>query len=170
MGEGLAAKRPFETGVSGFVGQMRTIQGPVRVVENTWGVGTDLRWAVTDRFGLQGELYAGQSIGTYGGAILQNINLATFSSVHSAGGWGEAYFYLVPECLHTHWGYGIDDPLDGDLAPGQPVRNNTYFANLIWDVSKNVRIAFEVTYRQTAYTVLSNNEGMTFQTQFQWKF
>jgi hypothetical protein len=72
--------------------------------------------------------------------------------------------------LHTHIGYGIDDPLDRDLAPGQPVRNETYFANLIWDVTKHFRIAGEVTYRKTAYTVVPNNDGIGFHTHVQWKF
>jgi hypothetical protein len=43
QGEGLEAKRPFEVGVSGVVGQIRTTQGATRVVADIWGVGTDLR-------------------------------------------------------------------------------------------------------------------------------
>ena len=80
------------------------------------------------------------------------------------------YYYIVPEKLHTHVGYGIDDPLDRDLAPGQPVRNDTIFTNLIWDVSKYIRVAEEFTYRKTAYTVVPNNQGFGFQTQVQFKF
>jgi hypothetical protein len=72
--------------------------------------------------------------------------------------------------LHTHVGYGIDDPLNRDLAPGQPIRNDTWFANLIWDVSKHLRVACEFTYRKTAYTVLPNNEGFGAQAQVQFKF
>ena len=112
----------------------------------------------------------GQALGTYGGGILQSVNAVTKTGVRDSGGWVEVYFYLCPEKLHTHIGYGIDDPLDRDLAPGQPVRNETYFANLIWDVTKHFRVAGEVTYRKTAYTVVPNNDGVGFQTQVQWKF
>src|SRR5262249_20058905 len=65
-GEGPLAKRPFEFGVSGVVGQIRTSVPTIKqVVASVWGLGTDLRWAVTERFGVQGELFAGQTLGTY---------------------------------------------------------------------------------------------------------
>ena len=170
-GEGLEAKRPFEIGVSGVVGQIRnTVPLNRQVVADVWGLGTDLRWAVTERFGVQGELFVGQTLGTYMGGILQNVNASTFAGVHAAGGWIELYYYICPQKLHTHVGYGLDDPLDRDLAPGQPVRNDTFFANLIWDVSKYFRVAEEFTYRKTSYTVVPNNNGFGFQTQVQLKF
>jgi hypothetical protein len=170
-GEGPLATRPFEVGVSGVVGQIRTtVPGKTQVVANVWGLGTDLRWAVTERFGAQGELFAGQTLGTYMGGILQNTNAVTFNGLHAAGGWVELYYYICPHRLHTHVGYGLDDPLDRNLAPGQPVRNDTYFANLIWDVTTYFRVAEEFTYRKTAYTVVPNNEGFGFQTQVQYKF
>jgi len=170
-GEGLAARRPFEVGVSGVVGQIRNTAPFTRqVVADVWGLGTDCRWAITPRCGVQGELFVGQTLGTYMGGILQNVNASTFAGLHTSGGWIEFYYYICPEKLHTHVGYGIDDPLDRDLAPGQPVRNDTYFANLIWNVTKYFQVAEEFTYRKTAYTVLPNNNGFGFQTQVQFKF
>jgi hypothetical protein len=56
------------------------------------------------------------------------------------------------------------------LALGQISRNDTLFANLIWDVTKFFRLGLEVTYRQTDYVVLLNNNGFTVQTQVQFKF
>src|SRR5262249_1757097 len=154
QGEGLQAKRAFEAGVSGLVGQIRTTQGATHVVADVWGLGADLRWAVTLRFGFQAEAFVGQTLGSYTAGILQNVNALTFQAIRAAGGWVEVYYYLCPEKLHTHVGYGIDDPLDRDLAPGQPVRNETYFANLIWDVTKHLRLGAELTYRRTEYTLL----------------
>jgi hypothetical protein len=170
-GEGSEAKRPFEVGVSGVVGQIRTTTPLMtQVVADVWGLGADCRWLIQERFGLQGELFVGQTLGTYMGGILQNINSTTFHGLHSSGGWLELYYYIRPEKLHTHVGYGIDDPLDRDLAPGQPVRNETYFANLIWEPSKHFRLALEFTYRKTEYTVLHNNDGIGIHTQAQLKF
>jgi hypothetical protein len=170
-GEGLTARRPFELGVSGVVGQIRTTTPFARqVVADVWGWGGDFRWAVTERFGVQGEFYTGQALGAYTAGILQNVNIATFKGVHTTGGWLELYYYICPEKLHTHVGYGIDDPLDRDLAPGQPIRNDTWFANLIWDPTKHFRMGFEATYRKTAYTVLPNNQGYGLETQLQFKF
>jgi hypothetical protein len=169
-GQGPEARRPLEFGASGVLGQIRTIALPDRVVADIWGLGTDARWAITPRCGVQGEVFVGETLGTYMGGILQNVNTDTFTGVESVGGWGEMYYYLCPNELHTHIGYGIDDPLDSDLAAIQPLRNETFFANLIWDVTKHFRLAGELNYRKTAYAALLDNEGLSFQTQAQWRF
>ena len=170
-GEGPDAKRPFELGISGLIGQIRTGTPPVKqVIAGVWGLGSDIRWAITERFGAQGEFFVGEALGAYTAGILQNTNFVTFAGVHTTGGWVELYYYLVPEKLHTHWGYGIDDPLNRDLAPGQPLRNDTWFANLIWDIGKHFRTGIEFTYRKTAYSLVANNEGFGLQTQVQFKF
>ena len=110
---------------------------------------------------------------TYNGGILQNVNVSTFEGIHSTGGWGEVFFYWNP-CLHSHAGYGIDDPDDGDLSANpadfQRERNETIFGNLIWDLNQSFRIGFETTYRETDNTSTLDNEGAGFHTQFQWGF
>lgn len=166
---GTTPRRPLEIGVSGVVGQVRTTQlAMFQVVANVWGVGSDLRWKINDRCGIQGEFYAGQGLGNYGGSILQTTNTATFESIRSAGAWGEFWYYLNP-CVHTHLGYGIDDPLDRDTDG--PLRNTTFFANILWDVNKSFRLGFELTRRETAYRApLQDNEGWGFHTQAQWSF
>lgn len=169
--EGLAAARPIEIGVSGVVGQVRSTDlGPVnRVVGDVWGVATDWRLRVGERWGLAGEVFAGQGLGTYGGEILQTVNSATFDTIRGTGGWVELYYYLTA-CVHTHWGYGFDDPIDRDLNVGQAHYNDTIFSNVIWDVTKSVRFGFEFTYRETEYVALPGNEGFGLQGQAQWNF
>jgi hypothetical protein len=168
--EGLAAVRPFEVGISGVVGQMRSTQILVtQVVADVWGLAADYRWRVNDFWGLAGEIFTGQALGTYGGGILQNVNSVTFEGIQATGGWAEIYFYCNP-CLHTHWGFGIDDPLDADLAPGQIALNETFFANLIYDVTKSFRLGFELTLRDTHYVTLPDNDGVGAHWQMQWKF
>ena len=50
---------------------------------------------------------------------------------------------------------GVDDPLDSDLLPGlvaaRPNRNQFVFGNVIWDVTKNLEIGFEVSHFDTSY-------------------
>lgn len=175
QGAGAAAQRPFEWGFSGVVGQLRTSPLPPdpQVVADVWGVGSDLRWRMNDTFGTAAEVYSGQGLGTYNGAILQTVNSDTLQSTRSTGGWCEVYVYLTSS-LHSHWGYGIDDPLDRDvstdpLALGR-IRNETYFGNLLWDVNPTMRLGFEFTWRETAYRVLPDNEGAGFHTQCRWVF
>ncbi|HJZ93667.1 MAG TPA: hypothetical protein VKE40_22520, partial [Gemmataceae bacterium] len=67
-------------------------------------------------------------------------------------------------------GYGIDDPVDGDMGPLSPIRNETYYVTTIWDVTKGFRVGFQVSYLKTAYAVLKDADGFIFQTQFMWKF
>ena len=169
-GTGPLAGQPFELGISGVGGQLRTV--PVfspDVIANVWGVGGDFHWRFSDCMGIRGEIYSGQGLGTYNGAVLQNINLDTLQSIRSNGGWGELFCYWTP-CLHSHLGYGIDDPLDRDLTDTQRSRNETYFGNLLWNVTKTFRLGFEFTWRETAYHTLTDNEGAGFHTQVQWSF
>src|SRR5262249_15341411 len=99
----------------------------------------------------------------------QSVNSATFAGIRTRGMWGEVYYYLNP-CLHTHWGGGFDNPLAADLGLSQASWNETSFANLIWDVTKQLRVGFEVTYRETDYVFLPNNHGTGLHTQMQWSF
>jgi len=170
--EGLAAVRPFEVGVSGVIGQVRNTEIALmgdQVISDVWGAAADYRWRVNDDWGFAGEVFAGQGLGTYGGGVLQTVNSATFETIETVGGWAEIYYYINP-CVHTHWGYGVDNPSDEDVAATQVTRNDTIFSNLIWDVSKSLRVGFELTYRQTEYAVLPANDGFGAHTQIQFKF
>jgi hypothetical protein len=171
-GEGPLAQQPFEVGVSCVIGQVRSITPSPsrRVVADVWGVGADARWKITSRCGVLGEVFAGQALGTYNGGVIQNTNSTTQEGIRTAGGWGEVYFYFVPDKLHSHVGYGVDDPLDRDVAVGQILRNRTAFANIIWDVSRAFRLGLEATWRKTAYKGLKNAEGATVQAVAQWNF
>jgi hypothetical protein len=112
------------------------------------------------------------------GGVLQSINLdsrpqgnSTLRAIRSTGGWLETFVYWTP-CLHSHVGFGIDDPLDRDVAITQRTQNSTFFANAIWDVNQTFRVGFEFAWRETKYRspLIPDNEGPGFHTQFQWSF
>jgi len=171
-------ERPVQFGVSGVVGQLRTSrlitaptdpEVPDRSVVGVWGLGVDGEWAVTECFGLAGELYLGAGLGEYNGGVLQSFNSETFRAIRTRGGWGEAYVYLT-DALHLHCGYGIDAPIQRDLAPTQFAKNQTYYANLVWDVSKVVQFSFEVDFRRTDYIALKDADGVLFLSQMLVRF
>lgn len=168
---GPLAQRPVEVGLSGLLGQFRTTPLPPqeRVVVDVWGLGADVRWRINEVFGVQGEFFSGRGLGTYNAGILQSINSQTLQGIRSTGGWFEGYAYLTPQ-LHTHVGYGVDNPDDADLDPSQRTWNSTIFANLLWDVNASFRVGFEFTHRRTEYVLLGENDGNGFHTQFQWTF
>ena len=110
-------------------------------------------------------MFAGQALGNYNGGILQTLDAVTWKPIHSMGGWIEGFVYLAPH-LHSHTGIGIDDPNDKDITaiPNSTfgrTYNSTIWSNLIWDVTKAFRIAFEATYRKTEYKEPTNlpNKG-----------
>jgi hypothetical protein len=170
--------RPVEVGVSGTVGQLRnsvlfvTADTPPPAIRSTvdvWGFGADVQAPLTERFGVMGEFFVGQSLGEYNGGIGQTFNSNTLRSIRSVGGFGEVYYYFS-NAIHLHVGYGIDSPLARDLAPSQVVRNQTYFANLVWDVSKAFQVSFEMDYRRTAYTAFRDADGVVLLGQLLWRF
>lgn len=169
--------RPFEVGFSGLLGELRRTDfpGPNRVYD-VWAVGADTRWRISDRWGVKGEFFHGQAIGNYNAAILQ-VNNDLLDPIRSTGGWGELYWYWNP-CLHTHIGYGLDDPLDSELTAGmiaaRPIRNEFLFGNLIWDVTKNLEIGFEVSQIETSYANITpldiDGKSMIYHTRVRLKF
>ena len=142
----------------------------VSTIDDAWYAGVDLRWAITDCFGVQGEIFAGQGLGTYSGGVLQTIDTATYRTVRSRGGWGEVYWYWKP-CLHSHVGYGVDDPRNADLNdPGERTLNEVYFANLMWDVTNNFQVAFEYSHWNTDYIALPDAEANVYHFRMQYAF
>ena len=88
QGAGPLAKRPFEIGVSGVVGQIRTTPPPPdpRVVADVWGVAVDGRMMFSPNCGLAGEFYTGKTLGSYNGGVrpTSNCHLA-----RKRGAWDE---------------------------------------------------------------------------------
>ena len=156
IGIGLLTQRPVEVGVSGLVGQLRRTAPPTepprRVVSDVWGAAVDFRVNLAGFFGFKGEGYTGQALGNYNGGLLQSLDAVTWEAISSTGGWVEGFVYLKPN-LHIHTGYGIDDPTNEDMTAipnnlfGRTF-NSTFWSNLLWDLTKTFRIAFEATYRR----------------------
>jgi len=154
--------KPIEFGVSGLIGENRVTKNLVGArVSTTWAVVADAKIS-TERWGIQGEFFAGEALGSYGGGIDQSANLANGFPIYSTGGWGEVWYKLLP-CLTAHSGYGIDDPRDSDLSAGQRSRNQFYFGNLVWDVTERFQLGFEVSHWKTDYIAPSiDNSSMVY--------
>ncbi len=161
--------RRFELGASGLAGQLRRTDAGTRHIYDVWAFGTDMHVALTDSVGFKGEFFTGQALGNYNGAIIQ-IDNGNFDPILASGGWGEIYVHWT-SCLHSHFGYSIDDPLDRTLTVGLPTRNEFLFANVIWDVTKSLEIGFEVSRWETTYTApVPDNDAMVYHTRVRLKF
>lgn len=172
IGPVMGKRRAVEVGVSGVVGETRSI-GLAQVVSDTWGVSVDASWSC-EYFGFNGEFLTGEAIGTYNAGIGQSLNPITLDAIATRAAWGEFWLKLTDQ-LTFHSGYGVDNPRDEDLgqflgpAPGfapvagQRSRNEVCWANLICAVSSNLDVGFEVSYRETDYIAPSiSNEGVIY--------
>ena len=131
---------------------------------------------MTNAFGMVGEFYTGEGLGTYNGAALQLFNPENgFQGLRSTGGWCELFAYWTPR-LHSHVGFGIDDPIDSDVPNAAGllgrVSNSTAFGNVIFDVSEAFRVAFEVSGRETRFRnpIVPDNDGLFVHNQVSWNF
>ncbi|MBL8823358.1 MAG: hypothetical protein JNJ77_12270 [Planctomycetia bacterium] len=163
--------RRVELGLSGLIGQVRTSSETTRVYANTASVGVDLTAYLSEQLGFKAEFYQGQAMGSYFGGSGQSVNIETFRAIRSLGGWAEVWYYLTP-ALHTHWGAGIDDPRDGDVGNNQRVQNQFAFGNLIWDVTKNLQLGFEVGRYDTDWNLpnIPSTHAWIFHTRVALKF
>ena len=176
LGRALAHGRPVEIGVSGVIGEIQAVLPAfpgglifpgADEVEQTRGVCLDLQLR-GERFGIRGEAWWGQAAGTYFVATLQTINPETDQAIESIGGWCEAYYEVSP-CLATHLGFGVDDPRNGDLGfldpvgPGQISYNEVAWWNIVYNVTENFQLGFEVSHRRTDFLDPSaNNDAMLY--------
>ena len=52
--------------------------------------------------------------------------------------------------VHSHVGYGIDNPRDNDITSGRSY-NSFLFGNISYDVTKKLNVGFEVASWKTIY-------------------
>jgi hypothetical protein len=144
LGPAAGGSRPIELGISGVIGETRAFGLLGEGVYTTWGISTDAQFRA-ERWGVWGEFFVGQALGTYNLGIGQSLDPTGFRPISSIGGWADVWYKLT-SAVTLHVGYGIDDPrnsdvgqfLDDDLNPvaGQRSLNQVAWANLLWDVSE----------------------------------
>jgi hypothetical protein len=151
---------PVETGVSGHIGRtefdFRGFAAPPLLLPPaedaefpTWSLNYDLKFPVTQKFGFQGELFTGANLSPFLGGVGQGVSLYWHTPIRSSGGWGELWYYWAPE-LHSHVGYGVDDPVNNDVVVGRSY-NSFLFVNTMYDITKKFTMGLEVTNWRTFY-------------------
>ncbi len=152
--------RPVEIGFSGHVGETGfdfLAPGPPPLDLppeddqrfKTWSFNIDLHLPITERLGVHGEFFTGAYLSSFLCGIGQGVCPCLRVPIRATGGWGEAWYYWTPR-LHSHTGYGVDDPNDNDSLIGRTY-NQFIFTNLVLDVSERFTTGLEVTYWKTLY-------------------
>ncbi len=151
---------PIEFGVSSHVGeQVFDFRAPmppqIGAPRRTWSLNVDARMPLGPRFGVQGELFAGENLATFFGGILQGVDVGSASvpgtgePIRSRGGWFDVWYDWTPT-LHSHVGYSIDDPIDEDITVGRTY-NAFLFANLSYDLTQKFLVGVEISSWKTLW-------------------
>lgn len=157
--------KPIVVGTSAHIGNQDfrfgpTTQEPGEHVRRTWSINADFQVPLGQRWGVQGEFFTGENLGAFLGGISQGVDLNTTQAIRSTGGWVDVW-YDWSACWHTHVGYTIDDPFDADITTGSGrIYNSAYFANLIYDVTKQFQLGVEVSSWKTLYHGLDPGESV----------
>lgn len=147
-------------GVSGHVGEVGfnfTQPGPPplslppadHVRLPTWSFNVDARVPLNERCGVQGELFMGANLSAFLGGIGQGVCPCLRVPIRSRGGWCEAWYDWTPR-LHSHVGFGLDDPVNRDSLIGRTY-NHFLFTNLGYDVTERLFVGLEFSWRKTLY-------------------
>ncbi len=156
----LGGGQPAEIGISGHIGEtgfdfLETGPPPLNLPPEhnarfrTWSFNVDMRYPIGDRFGLQGEFFTGANLATFLGGVGQGVCACTREPIRSMGGWFDLWYDWTSR-LHSHVGYGVDDPNNNDSLLGRSY-NQFIFANITLDVTDKLLTGFEVTSWKTLY-------------------
>lgn len=171
----LATKAFTETesvfGISGHYGQEEVdfSNGKVASEEDdqehmdSWSVNADFLVPLTSCLGFSGEAFMGKNLDDYFGGVLQGINAAEGEEIMSHGGWAQVS-YQPYQTVKTNVGFGIDDPDNGDLNPGDRDFNRYYFANVLYTLIPPVTLGLEYSNWNTGYVGQSNGTDNRIQT------
>ncbi len=152
--------QPITVGVSGHIGQTgfdfnTTSPGPEQLPPEddarfqTWSFNVDVKLPVTERLAFQGEFFTGANLSNELGGIVQGICPCLRVPIRATGGWGEVAYDVTPN-VHTHFGFGVDDPNNADSLIGRTY-NRSIYGNVMFDLTEHLRTGFEVASWRTQY-------------------
>lgn len=125
----------------------------------SWSFNVDAKIPLTDRCGVHGEFFTGENLSNELGGILQGVCPCLRVPIRATGGWGEIWFDVTPK-VHTHLGYGVDDPNNADSLIGR-TSNSVVYSNVFLDCTKQLTTGLEVSYWRTNYHNRTSEPGFT---------
>jgi len=136
------ARRRASIAAAGHYGWERRASG----LADGWAAAIDFG-ARHDAFGIAGELFVGNNMDTFGGALGLDAR--------AAGGWAELQF-IPSNRVSFNVGGGMDDITDGRRALLARRRNRSAFGNVILTLTPEVQASFE--YRWLSTVLLAPGE------------
>jgi hypothetical protein len=158
---------PVVIGFSGHCGEQEfdfrnETPNTLDLSRTTWSANADFLIPFNATFGFQGEFFTGENLSNYMGGILQGVDKYTHAAIHSTGGWADVWYKWTPQ-VTTHTGYAVDDPLNSDFSAKSTTArtyNQMIYTNILYDVTKNLQLGFEVDYWKTFYKAMEDAEAV----------
>jgi hypothetical protein len=125
----------------------------------TWSFNIDAKVPITDRFGLHGEFFTGSNLSPLLGGIVQGVCPCRRVPIRAHGGWAEIWYDVTPD-IHTHIGFGIDNPNDNDSLLGR-TNNQVVYGNVFLDVTEHLITGLEVSSWRTSYHNRTNDPTLS---------
>ncbi|MCP4154479.1 MAG: hypothetical protein GY757_42535 [bacterium] len=151
----------IQLGVSGHYGKSKGED--LEFDSNSLNV--DMILKLSPKFKLLGEFYTGKNLGTFLGNIAQSVNMAEGVEVEGKGFYINAVASLNKK-TSLSLGYGMDDPDDETLSTGNRAKNTVFFGNVVFKLSKSVKMGFEIANFETEY--LNLDKQKTLRVQHSW--
>ncbi len=182
------AGRQTTIGISGHYGQEEydyNAKGDNEDLD-TWSANLDLVVPLAPWLTLSGTLWTGENLDSYLGGIGQGMviqtdagqyvnakgvtgNFLDAKEIEGTGGW--AQLGIVPaKRWQLNLGGGLEDLDDDDLPVGARSRNQSYWANAIFDVNEAVQLGLELSWFETDYEDQDEGDAFRIQTSLVYKF
>lgn len=116
--------------------------------------------------GILGEVYTGQNLGKYYGAI---ANGSSLEGVDSKGGWGQVWFQVHPQ-VRLNATAGTDDVSDEDVIINNRTRNQAIMGSVLYSPVDPVTIGLEVSQWETEYQDTAAVKNLRLQSSFVLNF
>jgi len=136
----------------------------------SWSANLDVAMPVTGWMTIKGELFTGQDLDAYLGGIGQGVDMNTLKPIQSCGGWGAVG--LGPwEKWRFNVGAGVDAVDGGDVtASTARTVNRAIFGNVLYQITKNATVAFEVSHLHTEYKGLQPGDSVRLHSAFMYSY
>jgi hypothetical protein len=164
LGVPMGSEGRFAIGVSGHYGQEKYSNDESDTP--SWSLNGDLTIKINRRVTLLGEFFTGEDLSQYLGGIGQGVN-PLGDPLPSMGGWGQIQIGATDK-MSLNLGYTFDDPDntewkvpdDGETYTLKDLNSEAY-GNVMYSLTGNVSLMFEVAYMQTKYTAKTYGEAST---------
>jgi hypothetical protein len=147
----------LQLGISGHYGKSK---GAVDYISNS--LNADFLLVISPKFKILAEFFSGKNLGTYLGAIVQNVNSHTGKEIKAKGFYIDAIANPSKK-LQLSFGYGMDDPSDDTLVSGSRSKNTAFFGNAQVSLSGSIKVGLEISHWATDYLDLKQEKTLRIQ-------